>query len=300
MDDFLHSILPHFPNAVQWMAWDPHSAFEAQCLQPSRFVYGTEEQPVLHFMSVKRFLKLVTAKEVYLGRLDSQADDPRDGLLPLAQADAPTGFNKDFCEKMNTVWDPQMQAEQNEIHRSLAFIHCWIMGHHETRYMWRKFNGGTGICLASTTASVLRSLCPFPRHLDIGWQRVVYGDDSEQLPHLSHSLSPAYKDKGYHLEDELRLVAELDVRSPEYRNEPRPPCQRVRVDMTQFAPSVILGPLMLNGHADALKRRLARWCPGMKIFRSSFTGSWFNPNLREMFVEKKFKIDVDDDINELP
>jgi hypothetical protein len=200
---------------------------------------------VSHYIRTEFFLKLLKTKRLYLGRLDTQKNDPKDGCLPTANLAPPSGLNEQYYSYFPTKRDPQMNLEQQGIARQLSYIHCWFKGHKESRQMWEDFgSNGTGVCIQSTTARLKNSIrSGWPNNLIFTIHECPYTDSIVQVPEFLPDIASVRKDSSFKDQQEIRILAQVDVTKGS-APLPGPDHKLVPVDLDALLSRIIIGSAM--------------------------------------------------------
>jgi hypothetical protein len=223
-----------FENAVGAVALTPTTLTEADALMPSRLRVALNDLPIRHYMKRKYFLKLIQNQKLRLGRMDLQHKD-----------------------------------------RRLSFIHCWYEGDEENREMWRDFaDDGSCVCIVSSTQSLIKAIQPSPKGLVVELDDAHYCGEDEQLPEFLPHLPSMRKDEKFIGENEITLLAEIDLQRAPVILETVPDFQEIPVDLSLLIRALIVGPMMCEEYAAALTERLRTIANRVDIRNSVYRGNW--------------------------
>ena len=242
---------------------------EAALLRPTRLP-ELIDLPISHYIRAEFFLKLLQIKQIRLGRLDAQINDPTDGCLPKANLAPPSGLNGQFYSWFPTKRDPQIHDEQHRIERQLSYIHCWFKGHEESAQMWKDFgSAGTGVCIQSTTKLLMSSVrLGWPHDLIFQMHECPYTDSTVQVPEFLSNIASVRKDSRFEDQQEIRILAQVDVTLGAV-TLPGPDCKVVPVDLNVLLGSLVLGPMMTPKHEQAIRETLIKEGLKIELARSS-------------------------------
>ncbi|MEI6808092.1 MAG: DUF2971 domain-containing protein, partial [bacterium] len=102
------------------------------------------------------------------------------------------------------------EYRQQEIARTLSYVHCWFTGDSTNNAMWKAYgDDGAGICIESSSFALLSSKSK-PTTVDqLSCGAVTYSDGSQAIA-TDHSCAAFFhKNERYVSEQEIRIVAHL-------------------------------------------------------------------------------------------
>jgi len=188
----------------------------ANMMRPS-----SEDVPLCHFIPVQHFKTLLASGSVSLCRCD-KFEDVADGLLPFPNRDeeSPT-MTRLYDELGNNAIDsggrtiifkrdPSEEYQQQEIARTITYVHCWFSGESTDKVMWHEYGDeSNGVCIESSSRSLLGAITQPTTVAQLVCGKVTYSDGSQPLA-TAISYAPFFhKHEQYAKEREVRLVAYL-------------------------------------------------------------------------------------------
>jgi hypothetical protein len=166
-------------------------------------------EPLMHYMSLGNFMRLLTAEQLHMRRLDTFKDDPLDSLYPEANKRQLSSFDSAVFEQMGAGQDLNAQIISNQAHRKCGYAHCWYAGLLECKLMWERFGDqGRGVCLRSTPSRLGTSVKPSP-DLFTRVCGVTYLPEDTPITTLISFLPLCRKRPDFTDQREFRLIAEI-------------------------------------------------------------------------------------------
>lgn len=176
---------------------------------------------ICHFIPVCHFRTLMTTRSIFLCRCD-KFEDIADGLLPPKNKSEESPTMTRLYEELGRIRlggkrrtihferDPSQEYRQQEIARTVAYVHCWFTGDSADEAMWKKYgNDGTGVCIESSSFSLLRSMSQPSTVARITCGGVTYSDGTRPIA-TAVSYAPFFhKHEQFIKEQEIRVVAYL-------------------------------------------------------------------------------------------
>jgi len=182
---------------------------------------SSDEIPLCHFIPAQHFKTLLTSRSVHLCRCDKFID-VADGLLPAPNRneESPTmtrlydelGREATDTQGRTIIFerDPSAEYRQQQLARTITYVHCWFNGESTDTAMWHEYGDeGGGVCIESSSRSLLQALAPPSKVAQLVCGEVTYSDGSQPIA-TAVSYAPFFhKHERYAKEREVRLVAYL-------------------------------------------------------------------------------------------
>lgn len=216
-------------------------------------------QAVWRYVSLDKFVDLLTSRTLYLARLD-KFDDGLEGLLSNGNQHRRTRAWEAFHAAYSINDDPGQMALQCLPQRMRYFVSCWHINDREDRGMWRRYAPRAESVLIKSRAGVLQFCGRIWRGVT---GRVEYVCHEDPRPEFLSYAPAYYKPLEYRFEREFRLALpwpRLNVQPPEFL--------RGRLDPGLLIEEIIIHPHagdVLANHIQAVARR---YVPRGKVSRS--------------------------------
>ncbi|NQU39168.1 MAG: DUF2971 domain-containing protein [Lentisphaerae bacterium] len=182
---------------------------------------SSEDIPLCHFIPAQHFKTLLTSRSVYLCRCD-KFKDVADGLLPSPNRDeeSPTmtrlydelGSKAIDAQGRTIIFerDPGAEYQQQEIARTITYVHCWFSGDSTDRAMWHEYGDESGgVCIESSSRALLGAIAQPSTVAQLVCGEVTYSDGSQPIATAVSYAPFLHKHERYAKEREVRLVAYL-------------------------------------------------------------------------------------------
>lgn len=177
--------------------------------------------PLCHFIPVRHFKTLLTSQAIHLCRCD-KFDDVADGLLPSPNEtmESPT-MTRLYAELASKAIDAEGRAitferspadeyRQQEIARTITYVHCWFSGDSTDDGMWHDYGDESGgVCIESSSRSLLGAIAKPPTVNQLVCGEVTYSDGAQAIATVISYAPFFHKHERYAKEREVRLVAYL-------------------------------------------------------------------------------------------
>ena len=220
----------------------------ANMMRPS-----SEDIPLCHFIPVQHFKTLLASRSVSLCRCD-KFKDVADGLLPPPNRDeeSPTmtrlydelGSKAIDTEGRTIIFerDPSEEYQQQEIARTITYVHCWFNGESTDKVMWHEYGDeSNGVCIESSSRSLLRAVAQPSTVAQLVCGEVTYSDGSQPIA-TAISYAPFFhKHEQYAQEREVRLVAYLAHDPDTLQFDNTAERLAIRVDLSMLVHRVVIG-----------------------------------------------------------
>ena len=214
---------------------------------------SSEDIPLCHFIPVQHFKTLLASRSVHLCRCDKFID-VADGLLPPPNRneESPTmtslydelGSKATDTQGRTIIFerDPGAEYRQQELARTITYVHCWFNGASTETAMWHEYgdeNGG--VCIESSSRSLLQALAPPSKVAQLVCGEVTYSDCSQPIA-TAVSYAPFFhKHERYAKEREVRLVAYLAHDTDTLQIDNTSERLAIPVDLPKLIHRVVLG-----------------------------------------------------------
>ena len=167
-----------------------------------------DDDTLWRYQTFGKFQSMVHEEALFFCRLD-KFDDPREGTLPSATADA----INDFLITPNK--DARIQ-HFNETTRAITAVNCWHLGDYENALMWRSY-ANPGVAVKTTFASLKDSLRWSPpsvyggivQYIDHQTDEIVRTGSMGQGKEWSSFEMATLKRQPFEGEKEFRLISNL-------------------------------------------------------------------------------------------
>jgi len=224
------------------------SQIMANMMRPS-----SEDIPLCHFIPVQHFKTLLASRSVSLCRCD-KFKDVADGLLPPPNQDEESPTMTRLYDELGSKAidtggrrivferDPSEECQQQEIARTITYVHCWFSGKSTDKVMWHEYGDeSNAVCIESSSLSLLRAVAQPSTVEQLVCGKVSYSDGSQPIA-TAISYAPFFhKHERYAEEREVRLVAYLapDPDTQQFDNT----AERlaIPVDLSMLVHRVIVG-----------------------------------------------------------
>jgi len=214
---------------------------------------SSEDIPLCHFIPVQHFKTLLTSQSVYLCRCD-EFKDVADGLLPSPNREEESLTMTRLYDELESKAidaqgrtiiferDPGAEYEQQELARTITYVHCWFGGESTDKAMWHEYGDRSGgVCIESSSLSLIRALAQ-PSTVDqLVCGEVTYSDGSQPIA-TAISYAPFFhKHERYAKEREVRLVAYLAQDPDTLQIDNASERLAIPVDLPKLIHRVVLG-----------------------------------------------------------
>jgi hypothetical protein len=167
-------------------------------LHPSAGTLPPDDTVIWRFMSLAKFLSLLTKSSIYFSQAYKLRDgDPYEGTLSRPNVDfyqtvmanetfarqvMQTAPNEPLPFNYHEVFSPNERKRLGDIHASTTYINCWNISKHESAFLWSMYaTPSDGIGIRSTIGRLQKSIEKDKRDIYIG--PVIYIDyNSEVIP----------------------------------------------------------------------------------------------------------------------
>ena len=206
--------------------------------------------PVYHFMKPDYFISLLSTSKLWLRRADLFRDLD-EGVFAQSALNNPL---RDAFPGLHLESNDAEVRRNQEIDRMCRFIHCWYAGETASELMWAKYGDQSrGICLRSSTAKIMAAVKAL-KHVSGGIHAVTYCDENNPAMELHSALPYCRKRRQFEGENEIRLLATLELSHPLLHGSALPGNEwpdhlNLDVDLQAMLSGIILGPSMGGGDA---------------------------------------------------
>lgn len=242
---------------------------------------STADIRICHYIPVCHFRRLMQTGSLSLCRCDKFVD-VEDGLLPVpnitAESETMTRLYEELAKApiddqgrtIRIERDPGEEYQQQEIARSITYVHCWFSGDSTDESMWKEYGkDGAGICIESSSLALLHSISEPSNVEQIICGVVTYSDGSQPIATAVSFVPFFHKHAHYAKEQELRIIAYLahDPKTLQYDNTSER--LAVPVKLTTMIHSVVLGRHIDQDTAREMSGLVAEFAPGALIIRQA-------------------------------
>ena len=206
-----------------------------------------ENEKVWRYISMAKFINLITTRSLYFSRLDL-LEDPFEGSYPL--------INSNLIYSTDTEKN-QKRLNENIIIRKSIYINCWRYGDYESEAMWKLYcPNNDGIAIQTTYKKLVDSI----NHKSVFMGAITYLNyESESFQKGNILYPPMHKRKAFEHENEVRII-KVDTR---YWNEKsrvslEPPLEGLveKWDLMKHCDALYVNPYASKWYYDTVKNLL--------------------------------------------
>ena len=152
--------------------------------------------PVWRYLSLTKFISLLSNKAFYFSRADLLGD-PHEGTIPAENA---ANIRTQFCDPDR----PDLIVKARKMNKLFTYVSCWHLNETESEAMWRLYcPTNEGVALQTTYAKLAQSI----QTVDVYLGLVRYIDYRSQFMPLDNAFNPImHKRKAFEHEREVRAV----------------------------------------------------------------------------------------------
>lgn len=206
-----------------------------------KFPQPTDEDVfVWRYMSLEKFLDLISTRSIYFSRSDLLGD-PYEGSYPRKNVEIRSEIYKQYEEKVRKMMIEDMPRTTRKL-REFVYVNCWNMSEYESAAMWDLYGRSGGSVAIRTTYSRLRDT--FPGEVNLGL--INYIDYDIHPINEGNILVPfMHKRKSFSHESEIRGVI---LKFPEAKEgidilrSTTVPGLRINIDIDKLVESVFVSP----------------------------------------------------------
>jgi len=138
--------------------------------------------------------------------------------------------------------DPAQEYQQQELARTISYVHCWFTGDSANEAMWQEYGDDCGgVCIESSSHSLLRSVSQPANVAQMTCGEITYSDGSQPIATAIGYTPFFHKHERYANEREIRLVAELAYDPDTLQFDNTSERLAIPVDLPKLIHRVVLG-----------------------------------------------------------
>jgi len=206
---------------------------------------------IWRYMSIDKFLHLITAKQLFFCRL-SKMTDRFEGRLPK---DNYTSRISQIVQSEGISALPKANKERIEIEKfkDQTYINCWTISREESYALWKIYLRGSscGIAIKSTVSKLRKSIELESKNVDFLIGKVIYTKFLKDYPPPYEVLTTT-KSPFYDYEKELRVFFKLNEIDEEKDSVHLRPGWNVKLDITELIDRIYISPFIGKWFYDSL------------------------------------------------
>ena len=240
---------------------------------------------IWRFMSLSKFLDLITRQSLFLGQLSGfQRTDPFEGSLganrlayltrmmtddSFARQELHLQDDEPIPGAVRASYSPDRNAWTNERSADRTYISCWHINAVESANLWSVYTAqGEGVAIQSTIGSLLASLGTHTKHVTVAPVRYI--------DHQTFELGPSPEEAAFYKRVSFKAERELRIR----HLLPIDRCLEDREGRKFWAPPA---GIYMSIDCDCLIE---------KVFISPTLGDWFRDSVESLLVRLGLNKDV--------
>lgn len=224
-----------------------------------RLVLGNKDELLWKYMSLSKFLYLITQERLYFSRLDKFED--------IFESEVP---NLNAIGAYDEVRQKKSFKKLSKIIRLITYATCFHINEYESAAMWKLYSENAGIAIQTKIGNLVNAFNEEENDIYIG--RVQYIDEQKELAERVDNLGLTFlKRKSFMYENELRCTIVFSddyICYDHWEKEERMIGYNAKVDLNVLIEKVYISPYAPSFLFDVVNDIIKKYGLNIPVIKS--------------------------------